>query len=571
MEDDTSRTAAEVEPRVSAGAAGEAADVKTGKGALPSAREVTKLDQQKTLVLERARREESQTQEEEAAMEECYDDMLQEAEKLKAEGNTHFKNQLFHLAVEKYTAAIDLLCDNTLTADAKQALQVLLCNRAFCQIKLENYGSAVVDAERVIQMNPLFAKAYYRRGCAYCCLSRYKKAQKDFERVIALSASPDPSAISRLNECKKQIRLEAFAAAIETEKTMRASEAVRKEGVESLFPVEKSYDGPVYSSKEEPSSAGGADLSEFVASLKEYLKDTGKRLHKQFAYRIVLDVISMLSKLQSLERITIPEDERITVCGDIHGQYYDLCNIFDINGMPSKDNPYLFNGDFVDRGSFSVECILLLYAAKLAYPQHFHLTRGNHETFEMNRLYGFRGEVIAKYDERLYNLFCESFRLLPLAFVLNDAVFVVHGGLLSSDNITLDDIQKIDRDREPPDGGLMTDLLWSDPSPVPGRSPSKRGVACQFGPDVTAAFLKQNNLKLVIRSHEMKDEGYEVCHGGQLVTVFSAPNYCDQMKNKGAFIKLDGKTLTPQYTQFDAVPHPATRPMQYANPMLSFM
>ncbi|KFH17922.1 putative serine/threonine-protein phosphatase 5 [Toxoplasma gondii MAS] len=183
------------------------------------------------------------------------------------------------------------------------------------------------------------------------------------------------------------------------------------------------------------------------------------------------------------------------------------------------------------------QCILLLYAAKLAFPDAFHLTRGNHETFEMNRLYGFRGEVLHKYDERLYNLFCESFRLLPLAFVLNDAVFVVHGGLLSRDDVTLEEINKIDRDREPPDGGLMTDLLWSDPSPLPGRSPSKRGVACQFGPDVTAAFLKRNNLKLVIRSHEMKDDGYEVCHNGQLVTVFSAPNYCDQMKNKGAFVR----------------------------------
>ncbi|KFG65981.1 serine/threonine protein phosphatase [Toxoplasma gondii RUB] len=516
--------------------------------------------------VEDLRQAENVNSEEEAAMEECFGDMVAEAESLKTEGNEFFKTRLFHQAVEKYTAAIDLICSNTMTAQTKQILQVLLCNRAFCQINLENYGSAVVDAERVIQMNPLFAKAYYRRGCAYCCLSRYKKAQKDFERVIALSATPDPSVVSRLNECKKQIRLEAFAAAIETQQTMRASEAVRKEGLDTLCPVEKSYDGPVYA----PTGSEYCS-AEFVGALKEFLKDTSKRLHKHFAYRMVLDVISLLGKLQTLERIRIPDDGEITVCGDVHGQYYDLCNIFELNGMPSKENPYLFNGDFVDRGSFSVECILLLYAAKLAFPDAFHLTRGNHETFEMNRLYGFRGEVLHKYDERLYNLFCESFRLLPLAFVLNDAVFVVHGGLLSRDDVTLEEINKIDRDREPPDGGLMTDLLWSDPSPLPGRSPSKRGVACQFGPDVTAAFLKRNNLKLVIRSHEMKDDGYEVCHNGQLVTVFSAPNYCDQMKNKGAFVRLDGKTLTPKYTQFEAVPHPATRPMQYANPMLSFM
>ncbi|PHJ17503.1 serine threonine protein phosphatase [Cystoisospora suis] len=286
---------------------------------------------------------------------------------------------------------------------------------------------------------------------------------------------------------------------------------------------------------------------------------------------LVLDIIALLKQLETLEYIHLDENEKITICGDVHGQYYDLCHIFDMNGMPSRENPYLFNGDFVDRGSFSVECILLLFAAKLVFPNHFHLTRGNHETFEMNKLYGFRGEMIHKYDERLYNLFCEAFRLLPLAFVLNKAVFVVHGGLLSRDNVSLDEINQIDRDREPPDGGLMTDLLWSDPSPFLGRSPSKRGIACQFGADVTEAFLKFNSLKLVIRSHEMKDEGYEVEHNGHLITVFSAPNYCDQMKNKGAFIRLDGRSLTPEFVQFSAVPHPPTRPMQYANPVLNFM
>ncbi|OXB71678.1 UNVERIFIED_CONTAM: hypothetical protein H355_016804 [Colinus virginianus] len=409
-------------------------------------------------------------------------------------------------------------------------------------------GSAVVDADRVLQVNPQCAKAYYRRGCAYCCLLKYKKALKDFERVIALSpTSPDKDAVARLNECKKQLRLEAFAAAIETSKSMRASELLRKEGVDKLFPVDDKYDGPVY----DTDRCDG----EFVAKLAEYLKNPSKRLHRRYAYQIALDMVTLLQKCKSLERVELADDEQLTVCGDVHGQYYDLCNIFEINGMPSEKNPYLFNGDFVDRGSFSVECILLLYAAKLAYPQHFHLTRGNHETVELNKLYGFKGEMIHKYDERLYNLFSESFRLLPLAFVLNSSVFVVHGGLLSRDGVTLDEIHKIDRDREPPESGLMTDLLWSDPSPIPGRSPSKRGVACQFGPDVTAAFLEQNNLKLIIRSHEMKDEGYEVEHNGKLdalektvaaaaavrvfeqITVFSAPNYCDQMKNKGAFIR----------------------------------
>ena len=109
----------------------------------------------------------------------------------------------------------------------------------------------------------------------------------------------------------------------------------------------------------------------------------------------------------------------------------------------------------------------------------------------------------------------------------------MHGGLFSRDDVTLDEVRKIERKREPPDEGLMSELLWSDPQPMPGRLPSKRGVGLSFGPDVTANFLKQNGLKMVVRSHEVKDEGYEVEANGQLVTVFSAPNYCDQMGNKG--------------------------------------
>jgi len=186
----------------------------------------------------------------------------------------------------------------------------------------------------------------------------------------------------------------------------------------------------------------------------------------------------------------------------------------------------------------------------------------------MNKLYGFEGEVTQKYDGALYQLFCEAFCWLPLCHVINSKVFVVHGGLFSQDGVTLDSIRRVDRVCEPPDAGLMTEMLWSDPQPGRGRVPSKRGVGVAFGKDVTENFLKTNNLNLVIRSHEMKEEGYEVEHGGQLITIFSAPNYCDQMGNKGAFIRLDGKTLKPKFTSFAAVPHPPVRAMQYANPML---
>lgn len=140
----------------------------------------------------------------------------------------------------------------------------------------------------------------------------------------------------------------------------------------------------------------------------------------------------------------------------------------------------------------------------------------------------------------------------------------MHGGLFSAPDVTLDQIEAVDRDRQPPDEGIMCDALWADPQEPMGRGPSKRGVGLAFGPDVTKDFLDRNGLQMIVRSHEVKDNGYEVVHNGQLVTIFSAPNYCDQMGNKGAFIRFNSECV-PEYTTFDAVPHPAIRPMAYAS------
>jgi serine/threonine-protein phosphatase 5 len=208
---------------------------------------------------------------------------------------------------------------------------------------------------------------------------------------------------------------------------------------------------------------------------------------------------------------------RITVCGDTHGQFYDVLNIFALNGYPSQSNPYIFNGDFVDRGSFSVEVILTFLLFKISDPASIYLTRGNHETKNMNRIYGFEGEVKAKYDDKIFQLFLEVFGHLPLAAVIESKIFVTHGGI-PVDVVTLDDIRRIKRGCEPPESGLMSDLLWSDPQPFPGKSPSKRGVGFSFGPDITSAFLQKNGLDLLVRSHEVKDEGYLVEHGGKTIT-----------------------------------------------------
>jgi len=153
------------------------------------------------------------------------------------------------------------------------------------------------------------------------------------------------------------------------------------------------------------------------------------------------------------------------------------------------------------------------------------LIEGNHESINMNQMYGFTGEVTAKYTSAMADIFTQVFNWLPLCHCINQKILVMHGGLFSNDNVTLDNIRRIERNCQPPEEGLMCELLWSDPQQWAGRGPSKRGVGIQFGPDVTETFCQNNNLDYIIRSHEVKDMGYEVAHNGKCITVFSAPNY----------------------------------------------
>lgn len=498
------------------------------------------------------------------------EDIWARAEAAKAEGNELFKKSSYAKALLSYTFAIDFgsppedsgdcgldSLDDAVTPPPCPYLQVYYANRAFCHIKLENFGSALIDAGKATEIKPEFTKGWYRRGTANMALGRTKDALKDFTHLCKL-APQDRDAREKLKGCQKQLAEERFKRAIETESSKPPSTLVNLESI----PIDSSYAGPRYVS--------GAVTPEFCQELMEWQR-AEKTIAKRHAYAIVLDMIAMLKTYPTMVDVTIPAGGEITVCGDVHGQYYDLLNIWKLNGVPSVENPYVFNGDFVDRGSFSVEVILALFAWKLLYPDHVHLGRGNHETRNMNMLYGFKGEVTKKFDADLYELFCECFCLLPLCHLIQDKIFVVHGGLFSEDNVTLDMVRTTTRVCEPPDSGMMTEMLWSDPHPGTGRMPSKRGTGVAFGIDVTEKFLDNNNLKMVIRSHEMKEEGYEIEHGGKCITIFSAPNYCDQMGNKGAFIRLDAKTLTPKFTSYDAVPHPAVRPMAYAGGMLASM
>lgn len=343
------------------------------------------------------------------------------------------------------------------------------------------------------------------------------------------------------------------------------------------------------------------------------------------AIRLVQDAMHVLRCEDTLRMVDV---DSVVVVGDLHGQFYDLLRIFELAGPPGEGNPYLFNGDFVDRGSYSLEVMFTLLALKLRFPRAVLLNRGNHEAVHLNLRYGFAAEIRARYGadgQRLFEAFSEAFRWLPLAHVLNSEVFVVHGGLpgpdprlpfadagglgtgyaavapaqdgatsgrrgggqhldllgYNPDNVSLPprrremslaEIAALPRGVEPvtdfavlnglPEDEaemqrILVDLLWADPRGKTGYGPSfrvQRGCYI-FGPDVTEAFLQQNGLRLVIRSHEVKVSGYEFTHPS-LISVFSAANYLGHAKNKGAIVRLTRNAasghLEPVFITYEA-------------------
>ncbi|KAL8540908.1 hypothetical protein ACS0TY_002238 [Phlomoides rotata] len=228
----------------------------------------------------------------------------------------------------------------------------------------------------------------------------------------------------------------------------------------------------------------------------------------------------------------------IRICGDIHGQYHDLLNLFEYGGYPPAAN-YLFLGDYVDRGKQSLETICLLLAYKIRYPDKFFLLRGNHEDAKINRVYGFYDECKRRFNVRLWKIFTDCFNCLPVSALIDDKIICMHGGI-SPELKRLDQINEIQRPTDIPDNGLLCDLLWADPDPrAKGWADSGRGVSCTFGPDVVAEFLEKNGLDLICRGHQVVEDGYEFFAKRRLVTIFSAPNYGGEFDNAGALLNVD--------------------------------
>ncbi|EKM54502.1 uncharacterized protein PHACADRAFT_58827 [Phanerochaete carnosa HHB-10118-sp] len=514
----------------------------------------------------------------------------QEAARIKASANKAFLDHQFNEAADLYTKAIEL--------NPKDA--TLWCNRAYTRVKLEEHGYGLADATTAIELDPKYAKAYYRRATCYLQTLKYKQAIADFKKLLQLE--PQNQLVrTQLDSTTRIMRKFEFEKAIGMEEEKNAVERCLEIIQEGGCDLDRTYDGPKL-----PQSENGKysiDL-DFIHAMLELFK-AGKTLPRRYVWEIILGAHNEFVKEDSLVTLDIEDGTTCDVIGDVHGKYicttlcqfYDMLHLYSLTGEPNENHCLLMNGDLVDRGSWSIEVILTALAFKWLYPNRMYINRGNHETKEMNRTYGFEGEAKHKHGEQTYKLFAHVFTAsnstVPLATLIcatkppsspsksailspegKKRFFVVHGGLFSKDGVTLEEIRKIERiGRQPGTEGLMctlrTDclsvqLLWTDPQELPGRGPSKRGVGIAFGPDVTRRWCEANGVTGVIRSHEVRQDGYAVEHGGLCTTVFSAPNYVDQTGNKGAFIRIDAEG-TQRYTQFDAKPHPPMRPMAYAS------
>lgn len=248
--------------------------------------------------------------------------------------------------------------------------------------------------------------------------------------------------------------------------------------------------------------------------------------------RTVLQQDSMLLEIEG----------SVNIVGDLHGQFLDLMRIFESLGRPPTGR-YLFLGDYVDRGSHSLETICLLLALKISHPDKIFLLRGNHESSEISRVYGFYDECKRRFSVQLWRMFIHLFRFLPIAAVVGQRIFCVHGGLSPK----LDRVQKIKLFRRPlqlMEGHLAEEILWSDPNPeIRDWGASPRGISVTYGMDALYKFLEENELDLVCRGHEVVEDGYEFMWSRKLLTIFSATNYCGQFDNSGGVLRVDDQLI----------------------------
>jgi len=303
----------------------------------------------------------------------------------------------------------------------------------------------------------------------------------------------------------------------------------------------------------------------------------GTPLGREYAAMVVTTATDIFAAEQNVMYLAAPtEQSSLTIVGDLHGSLADLNCILNEIGEPSPSNRVLFNGDFVDRGTHGIEVLLVLLVYKCLHPESVHLNRGNHEDALVNQSYGFQQECVQKYDKTMFKMIVQLFKNLPLCAVVGGGpansdrgLFVVHGGLFSDPDATLDSISAIERKkystvmlqtkRPSEEDVLIEEMLWSDPTADGslGLFRSDRGCGIEFGPDVTVGWLKSIGCHSLVRSHECIEDGCEFVPINlppnkkrySIYTVFSASNYSDG-DNQGAVLKYVDLTTRPKVFRF---------------------
>ncbi|CAI5445131.1 unnamed protein product [Caenorhabditis angaria] len=286
------------------------------------------------------------------------------------------------------------------------------------------------------------------------------------------------------------------------------------------------------------------------------LKKKGKKETPVVDVKITTDDIRILTMYASLSfknqssLLKIDEESLpIHIVGDLHGQFHDLRLLFSRCGHPSQTN-YIFLGDYVDRGLQGIETSCLLMALQCLYPKNIFMVRGNHEDYNTTLTYGFYDECLmkyAKYGEIVWLSIISAFNHLPFAALIFGRILCMHGGI--SPNLkSLADIDKIVRPTMIPAYGLACDLVWSDPENTqnPGFSLSSRGISFSFDDSAIQDFCQKNGLDLIIRAHQISSDMYRGGHkfhaGGNMVTIFSAPNYLN-MGNDSCVVRVEKSKL----------------------------
>ena len=274
----------------------------------------------------------------------------------------------------------------------------------------------------------------------------------------------------------------------------------------------------------------------------------------------LLELCSLVLPIVHAEDSLVAVSFPARIYGDIHGNLPDLVSLFTKYSWPDKRRGdilsmnYVFLGDFVDRGAFSVEVVALLFALKVLYPTRIHLVRGNHEDRNLNANFGFRQSCLHHFGQVegdiVWAKVNDCFDNLPLAALVGEEVMCIHGGIgtnieavadvmgiqkpivVPPENIPIDRLSKVDR--------VVLDALWSDPETGgdhQSSSPRGSGVS-RFSAERLKAFVTNNNLQLVVRAHECVQNGYEYFADGLLLTLFSASSYCNQHNNDGAIVSV---------------------------------